>query len=85
MIAELFLGKCLYFLSMFGLAENDNNQTDVGACWCLLDYCDRAMFMVSGEQVGTWDESDRDNKQETRFSLHKQIRAALPAQNITGI
>jgi hypothetical protein len=50
MIAELFLGKCLYFLAMFGLAENDNNQTDVGAC--LLDYCDRAMFMVSGEQVG---------------------------------
>jgi hypothetical protein len=74
---------------MFDLAENDNNQTDVGACCCLLGYCDRAMFMVSGEQVGTWDESDRDNKQETRDSLlasqARIIRAALPAQNITGI
>ena len=70
---------------MFGLAENDNNQTDVGACCCLFDYCDMAMFMVSGEQVRTWGESDKDNKRESRFSLHKRIRAALSGQNITGI
>ena len=75
-----------YSKVMFGLAENDNNQTDVGACCCLLDYCDRAMFMVSGEQVGTWAESDSDSKTRgslTHASQAKNVRAALPAQKIS--